>query len=108
MATRNACCKVVPLKVSSRAWDRLDRDFLKEELFGTLTLMKNGKALGMDGLPCEFSKAMWNIIGDDFCCLASQVITSGRLSEFLNQGLIKIISKNETGDYWGLETNHSA
>jgi hypothetical protein len=52
LAARNACSWVVPLcKVSSGDWDRLDRDFSKEDLFGALTLMKNGKLSSIDGLP---------------------------------------------------------
>lgn len=55
----------------------------------------------MDGLPCEFYKAMWDTIGDEFCRLASKVFSFGRLSEFLNQGLIKLIPKNFTNDTIG-------
>jgi len=32
--------------------------------------MNNGKSLGMDGLPCELDKVIWNMIGDEFCHLA--------------------------------------
>nr|KUM49997.1 hypothetical protein ABT39_MTgene3225 [Picea glauca] len=44
---------------------------------------------------------MWDSIGDDFCSLASEVFASGRLSEFLNQGLIKLIPKNAARDTIG-------
>jgi len=80
----------------------LDNDFSKEVLFDTHTSMQNGKPSSMDGLHCEFYKAMWDTIGDDFCCLASEVFSFGGLSEFLNQGLIKIIPKNVAQDrIWG-------
>lgn len=69
MATRDACCRVVPCKVSSGDRDWLDRDFFREEIYATLTSMQNGKLLGMNGLPCKFYMAMWYTIGHDFHCL---------------------------------------
>ena len=67
-------------KVSSTDWDRLNKDFSREELCVALTSIQNGKSPSMDGLPYEFYNIMWDTIGDDFCCLASQVLTVGRLS----------------------------
>ena len=58
MVARYACCRVVSYKVSSGDQDKLDRDFLRKELYVALTSMQNGMSLGMDGLPCEFYKAM--------------------------------------------------
>jgi hypothetical protein len=63
--------------------------------------MKNGKSLVSDGLPCEFYNAMWDSIGDDLYCLAIEAISSGVLTESLNQGLIKIIPKNVARDTSG-------
>jgi hypothetical protein len=59
VAAKNACYRVVPHKVSVVDHDRLDKDFTKDKLFVALCLMKNGKSPGIDGLPCEFYKAMW-------------------------------------------------
>jgi hypothetical protein len=36
VVARDACCRVVPHKVSSGDWDRLDIDFLREELYVAL------------------------------------------------------------------------
>jgi hypothetical protein len=52
----------------------------------------------MDGLSCEFYKVVCDTISDDFYCLSSEVFTSGRLLEFLNQGLFKFIPKNVVRD----------
>lgn len=38
---------------------------MKDELFATLSSMKNGKYPWVDKIPCEFYKVMWNTIGDD-------------------------------------------
>lgn len=53
MATKNACFRVAPHKVSVVDHDRLDRDFTKDDLFVALCSMKNGKSPGIDRLPCE-------------------------------------------------------
>jgi hypothetical protein len=63
--------------------------------------MKNGKYLGKDGLPCEFYKGMWDMIGDDFCHLVVKVFTFHRFSESLNLGSIKLNSKNVARDTIG-------
>ena len=44
----------------------LNSDFLSEELHVALVSMQDGMSLGMDGLPCEFYKVMWDTFGDDF------------------------------------------
>jgi hypothetical protein len=64
---RNYCHRINPHKVSIRDWGRLDNDFSKEELFATLNSMQNGKSPSFDKLPCEFCKAMWDIVEEDFC-----------------------------------------
>jgi hypothetical protein len=69
VATRNPCYRVVPHKVSVVDYDRLNKDFTKDEHFAHFCSMKNGKSLGIDGFPCEFYKVMWDTIGDDFYCL---------------------------------------
>lgn len=94
---RNCFFKVVPHKLSFCDWDRLYKDFI-EEFFSALNSMRNGKSLGIGGLSCEFYKTMWGIVGDDFRTIEHEVFSSGTLSEFPNQGLIKIILKNCTRD----------
>ena len=84
---------MVPYKVSIFNQDRLERDFTKD-FFNALTLMKNGKSSGIDGLPCEFYKTMWSTMGDEFCALANKLFSIGSLIEFLNRGLIKLIPNN--------------
>jgi hypothetical protein len=55
VASRDGCCRVVHRKVSSGDRERLDKYFLREELYVALTSTHNGKS-GMDGLSCEFYK----------------------------------------------------
>ena len=64
--------------------------------------MKNGKSTGIDdGVPCEFYKAVWGIVGDDFCALSHEVFSIGPLFELLNQGLKKLIPNNYRRDTIG-------
>lgn len=48
----------------------------------------------MDGLHCDFYKAMLDTIQDYFYCLTTDEFSSRRLSNSLNQGHSKLITKN--------------
>ncbi|KAK3514023.1 hypothetical protein QTP70_001303 [Hemibagrus guttatus] len=52
-------------KLSERAARELDRELSLEELHEALQRMENGRASGIDGLPAEFYKAFWAVIGQD-------------------------------------------
>ncbi|KAK3527731.1 hypothetical protein QTP86_002196, partial [Hemibagrus guttatus] len=52
-------------KLSERAARELDRELSLEELHEALQRMENGWASGIDGLPAEFYKAFWAVIGQD-------------------------------------------
>lgn len=101
MAARTSCYQVIPHQVSVGDRDRLDSDFTKDELFAALCSMQNGKSPGMDGLPCEFYKAMWDTVGDDFRILASEAFSLGHFTESFNQGFLKQIPKNASRDSIG-------
>jgi hypothetical protein len=63
VGARNSYYKVILHKVPIGDEDRLGSDFLKDKLFVALSSMQNGKSSGLDGLPCEYYKAMWNTMG---------------------------------------------
>ena len=54
---RNASCRVISRKVFGRDGVKLDIDFLKEDLFASLSSMKNGKLLGMDCLFVHYRRS---------------------------------------------------
>lgn len=93
VVARDFYYRVIPHKVSIRDKDTINNDLSKEELFATLSFMWNGKSPRLDIFPCEFYKGMWETVGDDFCHLASKAFSSGTLTKFINQGLIKLIPK---------------
>lgn len=74
---------------------------MKDELFAALYSMKNWKSLGIDGLACEFYKATWDIVGDDFYCMVVEAFSTGCLTKTLNQGLINLMPKNVARDTLG-------
>ncbi len=41
--------------------------------------MENGKALGIDGIPVEFYKAFWPVIGEDLLAVLSDSLVRGLL-----------------------------
>jgi hypothetical protein len=91
VVTRDACCMIFPHKVLNGDRNTLDKYFLREELHVSLTHMQNGNSLGIDGLPCEFYKAIKETINGDFYCLDFEVFASSRLLGFLTRGIVKII-----------------
>lgn len=52
-------------KLSPEERDTLGCDFSLEELTTAVSQMSSWKALGMDGLPAEYFKHIWNILGHD-------------------------------------------
>jgi hypothetical protein len=100
LAAREACCRVVPHKVTTSDYDSLDRNFSKEELFVALSLMQNGNSLGMDGSRVSFTRPCGMSLGMNFVVWLLRC-SSRQPSKFLNQGLIKLISKNATLDTIG-------
>ena len=89
--------KVTPTKVWSTKRDILDDDISKEQLFNVLHNMDR-KSLGMNGFPFEFSKMMWYVVQDELLNMVRDFFLSGRMGDFQNQGLIKLIPKNAAKD----------
>ena len=56
--------KLSPLGDEAKA--KLIRSVTKEEIESVVKSCPNGKSPGVDGLPYEFYKHTWDIIGDDF------------------------------------------
>eukprot|EP01018_Ginkgo_biloba_P035967 Gb_19124 [translate_table: standard] len=55
--------------------------------------MADEKSLGLDDLPCEFYKAMWDFIGTPLLNVYKEAITKGSLGEIINRGDIRFIPK---------------
>ncbi|KAK3532530.1 hypothetical protein QTP86_023744, partial [Hemibagrus guttatus] len=67
-------------KLSERAARELDRELSLEELHEALQRMENGRVSGIDGLPAEFYKAFWAVIGQDVLDVLRDSIWRGGLA----------------------------
>ncbi len=85
-------------KVNEESYAKLICPLTIEEVFNALQSMKNGKAPGLDGLPVEFYKAYWHLLGEDLLAVLSDSLDKGQLPlscrrAVLTYFLRKVISK---------------
>ena len=59
-----------------------------------LSLMKNGISSGLDGIPFEWYKKFWNIIGDDLHDVVLYPIKTGKHPTLCRQGVITFLPQN--------------
>ena len=65
-----------------------------DEMSTALSLMKNGKSSGLDGISFEWYKKFWNIIGHDLHDVFLYLIKTGKLLTSCRQGVIMLLPKN--------------
>ena len=64
------------------------------ELWRALSKMKNGKSPGSDGLPREFYRTFWPIIGPDVRAVFDGVFQSGLFNHSQRLGMITLLPKS--------------
>lgn len=84
-------------KLSESEKMNIDGIIKKEEVLKALKEMSNNKSPGLDGLPSEFYKIMWNELGNDLSDTIANVCLSDEIPDSWTEGLISIIYK-EKGD----------
>lgn len=86
-------------KVNEDSYAKLVSPLKIEEVFIALQSMKNGKAPGLDGLPVEFYKAYWHLLGEDLLAVLSDSLDKGQLPLSCRRAVLtllpirKVISK---------------
>ncbi|KAK3523094.1 hypothetical protein QTP86_014400, partial [Hemibagrus guttatus] len=80
-------------KLSERAARELDRELSLEELHEALQRMENGRASGIDGLPAEFYKAFWAVIGQDVLDVLRDSIRRGELPLSCRRAVLTLLPK---------------
>ncbi|KAK3538386.1 hypothetical protein QTP86_001553 [Hemibagrus guttatus] len=80
-------------KLSERAARELDRELSLEELHEALQRMENGRASGIDGLPAEFYKAFWAVIGQDVLDVLRDSIQRGELPLSCRRAVLTLLPK---------------
>ena len=71
----------------------LEGSLSSEECLAALSLMKPDKSPGSDGLPAEFYKFFWDIIGEDLVDVLNFCISKGLLSESMRVAILSLIYK---------------
>ncbi|KAJ8352366.1 hypothetical protein SKAU_G00238420 [Synaphobranchus kaupii] len=64
-----------------------------EELTAALKGMKERKVPGRDGIPKEFYKEFWHVLGPDFLRVINSVFLSGELSPTMKEGVVSLLFK---------------
>ncbi|KAK3516285.1 hypothetical protein QTP70_008646 [Hemibagrus guttatus] len=82
----------------------LDRELSLEELHEALQTMQNGRASGIDGLPAEFYKAFWAVIGQDVLDVLWDSIRRGELPLSCRRAVLTLLPKK--GDLTHLKNWH--
>ncbi|KAK3514053.1 hypothetical protein QTP70_002519 [Hemibagrus guttatus] len=85
-------------KLSERAARELDRELSLEELHEALQRMENGRASGIDGLPAEFYKAFWAVIGQDVLDVLRDSILRGELPLSCRRAVLTLLPKKGRPD----------
>ncbi|KAK3506666.1 hypothetical protein QTP70_013172 [Hemibagrus guttatus] len=80
-------------KLSEQAARELDRELSLEELHEALQRMENGRASGIDGLPAEFYKAFWAVIGQDVLDVLRDSIQRGELPLSCRRAVLTLLPK---------------
>ncbi|KAK3505685.1 hypothetical protein QTP70_020647, partial [Hemibagrus guttatus] len=81
------------LKLSEQAARELDRDLTLAELHKALQGMENGRAPGIDGLPVEFYKAFWAVIGQDVLEVLNDSVNVGQLPLSCRRAVLTLLPK---------------
>ncbi|GBG91676.1 hypothetical protein CBR_g53489 [Chara braunii] len=71
----------------------LDRPVTAEEAGEALKDMASGKTPGNDGLPVEFYRQQWSILGDDLVAIYNEIQMGGQLPASACKGIISILYK---------------
>ena len=81
------------LSLSSLESEACDGVTREPECKSALHKMKNNKSPGVDGLPYEFYRQFWPILGSDLVDVYNECFTSGKLSFSQRTGLITLLYK---------------
>ncbi|KAK3553067.1 hypothetical protein QTP86_031169 [Hemibagrus guttatus] len=73
--------------------ERADRELSLEELHEALQRMENRRAPGIDGLPAEFYKAFWAVIGQDVLDVLWDSIWRGELPLSCRRAVLTLLPK---------------
>ncbi|KAL2080678.1 hypothetical protein ACEWY4_024484 [Coilia grayii] len=71
----------------------LEGDITLSEAEAAMATLSEGKAPGCDGLPVEFYRAFWDLLGADLVAVFSECSSVGRLPASMRTGLVTLLYK---------------
>ena len=82
-------------KCDENSKKKLEKEITNKELKNALMETEKNKSPGMDGLPYEFYKEFWEIIGDDLTEVINHSLKKGKLSLSQRRAVITLMPKGE-------------
>ena len=80
-------------QVDSKVNSELGSNLTLQELYTAMMSVQSGKAPGIDGLPIDFYKSFWAIIGRDLLEVVSDSLQRGRLPLSCRRAVITLLPK---------------
>lgn len=80
-------------QVSDEANEKLSKALSLDELYKALQDMEAGKAPGIDGLPVDFYKSFWTVLGEDLLMVLSESLAEGRLPLSCRRAVLTLLPK---------------
>ncbi|KAG1957228.1 hypothetical protein F2P79_007347 [Pimephales promelas] len=80
-------------QVSEDANTKLCEAMSLEELYKALQGMESGKAPGIDGLPVDFYKSFWTVLGEDLLAVLNESLVEGRLPLSCRRAVLTLLPK---------------
>lgn len=72
----------------------LDTMISLNELSDAVHQLSTGRAPGIDGLPAEFYKTFWTVLGEDFCEVCCECFEKGLLPTSCQRAVISLSPKS--------------
>ncbi|KAI3360398.1 hypothetical protein L3Q82_002308 [Scortum barcoo] len=88
-----SACSGGEVSVETEANTKLEAQLTPQELYAALMSLKSGKAPGIDGLPVDFYKSFWSVLGEDLLEVFNDCLERGRLPLSCRRAVITLLPK---------------